>query len=435
MALGGLNGFAARLPFAILGLLCLPLTYLFARRAFGSQTVARLSALLLGLSVPFLVHCRQARWYALAYLLVICLLLAFFELDRHPQAAPAAVALSSLLLFYTNYFIALGLLASVCAAAPILRPGRPFWKRLAVALAAASAGALPGMIFFHILGKAGTFSPEHAAGFFTAYVGLFFTQLFPMPLLALLLWVLSREESGASVEPAARRRAFFLLACLGLYIGYLSLGPWIMFRYLTVLLPPCAVLAAVALDGLRREKRALAAAALALLIGTDVLHAFPLRLGEAPGTHITDPFRGLGPIGFPLAGHVYEMTHDLNDCSHALAAYLKANARPQDVVLVTYGDSPLQFYTGLKVVGAFQGQELPSDPDWIVVHSTLLDRRPGRDLDVLRFMMQRVDSARYDKVALPCHDFMLGNCGEPKYHLFKDPPEGPQLTLMRKKTG
>ena len=53
---------AARLPFAVLGFLAVPLTYLLARRLFGRVAVARLSALFLALSVPFLLHTRQARW-------------------------------------------------------------------------------------------------------------------------------------------------------------------------------------------------------------------------------------------------------------------------------------------------------------------------------------------------------------------------------------
>src|SRR5437867_1953071 len=67
---------AARLPFAILGLLCVPLVYLVARRLFASVAIARLSALFLALSVPFILHARQARWYALIDVSLLGLLLS-----------------------------------------------------------------------------------------------------------------------------------------------------------------------------------------------------------------------------------------------------------------------------------------------------------------------------------------------------------------------
>ena len=89
-AVFGVTTFAARLPFACLGLLTVALTFFFTRRAFGSERLARLSAGLLGLSVPFLLHCRQARWYALAYLLVICLFYALFELEQQARELPGS---------------------------------------------------------------------------------------------------------------------------------------------------------------------------------------------------------------------------------------------------------------------------------------------------------------------------------------------------------
>ncbi|HEV3261620.1 MAG TPA: glycosyltransferase family 39 protein, partial [Gemmataceae bacterium] len=55
----GAGTVAARLPFVVLGFLTIPATYVLARGLFGPVGVARLSALLLTLSVPFLLHARQ----------------------------------------------------------------------------------------------------------------------------------------------------------------------------------------------------------------------------------------------------------------------------------------------------------------------------------------------------------------------------------------
>lgn len=431
MALFGLNTAAARLPSALLGLLCLPLTFYFARLAFGSLALARLSVVLLGLSTPFLLHCRQARWYALAYALVLGLFISLFELERRPKAAPLALALCAILLFYTNYLVAIGLLAALCAAVPILKPDGAFLKRLFLTLGAAALGVIPGLRFFDVLGKAGDFSPARAAAFLAQYSALFFTQLLPLPMLALLLWALMRRGPSRSLDPARGRRALFLLACAGFYVCYLALVPWLMLRYLAVLLPLCAVLLALAVEGVLGERRLLGAALAILLVGTDALHRLPLGAIDSPATRLRDRYARVGPVSSPLAGFLREITHEFDDCSRVLVDHLKANARSTDTVLVTYGDAPLQFYTGLKVVGAFQGQELGDRPDWIVIRSVFIDRRPGRDLDVLRFIMGRVDLRRYVKVDLRCRDFMLGNCPEPLLHLFEAPPEGRGLTVFK----
>jgi hypothetical protein len=432
-AIFGITTWAARLPSAVLGLLCVALTFFFARRTFGSERQARLSAVLLGLSVPFLLHCRQARWYALSYLLVVCLFYALFELEQRPKVAGAALALSAVLLFYTNYFVAIGLLIALCIAVPILGPGRTFWKGFGIALLAAAVGMAPGIVFFDVLGKAGPFLAENSASLLVSYADLFLAQLLPLPMLILLVWVLLRRRTAPYLDPVRKRRAHFLLACIGLYICYLAMGPWELFRYLTPVLPLCAVLLAVALDGLLDSSRIVGGALLALLICTDALHSIPTGLVDCPGTEIKDRYGRIGPVSFPLAGFLYEITHDFRGCSQALAAYLKANARPTDVVLVSYGDSPLQFYTGLKVVGAFQGQKLSDQPDWVVLHPYVIDFRPGRDLAVVRFIYQHVDLARYyERVKLPCHDFMQGNCTEPQLHLFQEPAEGRELKVFRR---
>ena len=139
-------------------------------------------------------------------------------------------------------------------------------------------------------------------------------------MLILLLWALWRRWSAPDFGPVRNRRAYFLLACIGSYICYLALGPWEMFRYLTPVLPLCAVLLAVALDAFRCEAGSVGGALLVLLICTDALHFIPLGLVGAPGTVVKDRYGQIGPVSFPFAGFLYEMTHDFRDCSHVLAS-------------------------------------------------------------------------------------------------------------------
>jgi 4-amino-4-deoxy-L-arabinose transferase-like glycosyltransferase len=148
-ALFGSATVAARLPFAALGLLAVTLTYLLGRRLFDSPGVARLSALFLATSVPFLLHARQTRWYAPAFVLVCCLLLCFVAMTRGSRLAIAGFATSAALLFYTNFFVAIGLLSVLLVSAPLYKSERAFLLRLGLAYLVVLPLVLPGLFFFN----------------------------------------------------------------------------------------------------------------------------------------------------------------------------------------------------------------------------------------------------------------------------------------------
>jgi Dolichyl-phosphate-mannose-protein mannosyltransferase len=423
---------AARLPFALLGLLTVPLTYALARRLFGSLGVARLSALFLSLSVPFLLHARQARWCALAYLLVVLLLLCLLGLRRGSRGALAGCVASAALLFYTNYFVAVGVLLALLGAAPLLSCERPFVKRLLAACFAIAALTFPGLAFFEVLGKQGELSRGKVLGQLLACQGMYLTFLLPLPALALLAWVLLTERAGR-LAAGWRRGVSFLLAFSLLYTLYLSLAPWLFFRYLTILLPVAAVLLGLAADWVFARSRVLGAAALLTLLLTDYLHQVPLGLLEAPGTAVADRFPFGQPVSSPLSGYLYELTHPFDSPEQVLAEHLRKHAKATDVVLTTYDDLPLQFYTGLRVAGGLQGQPLPPEPDWVIRRHLILSGQPGKDMDVARFIEGHIDRTQYEEVILPQKDYMLGHDPDPHHHLFRAPPKGPPFFILKKK--
>src|SRR3954447_20560932 len=98
ISLLGATTFAARLPFALFGVLTLPALYALTAALARSRLAARLATALAVTSVPFLLHVRQARWYAVAYFCVALVLLAAV------QARPLLLLVFGTLLFYTNYF-------------------------------------------------------------------------------------------------------------------------------------------------------------------------------------------------------------------------------------------------------------------------------------------------------------------------------------------
>lgn len=200
LAVFGSTTLAARLPFALLGFLTIPLTYRLACRFFGSLLVARLSALFLTLSVPFLLHVRQARWYAPAYLLLVLLLSSLSGLVRGQRFAFAGFVTAGVLLFYTNYFVALGVLVALLISAPLLSWERAFLFRFLKASYLILLFILPGMSFFQVLDKKGVLTVAHVMAQFRVCQGSYFTFLLPLPMLA----VLCRRASALNKYPESR---------------------------------------------------------------------------------------------------------------------------------------------------------------------------------------------------------------------------------------
>ncbi|MCX5796021.1 MAG: hypothetical protein NTY77_11050 [Elusimicrobia bacterium] len=423
----GPGNWACRLPFALAGLLCVPLAYLLALRLWASRQAARWSAAVLLTSVPFLLHARQARWYALAYVFVSGMLCALPGLARGEKKAAAQWALCAALLFYTNHLVAMGVVAAFAIAAWAVVPGRAFWKGFAWALATAFLLALPGAVYHGVLPqKAG--APLGYLRQLIFYAGAFVTFVLPLPMLLLA----GREAWRPGAGEAGRWARFLLIFCAS-FILVLSAGSWGMFRYLSVLLPVAAVLCGLALSALWERRNLAAGAVFLLLAGTDVLHSIPLQQLKAPGTKLADRFPALGPVRFPLAGFLYELSHPLPSCDRPLREYLGARARPGDVVLASYGDFPLQYYTGLKVLGGMQGRPLVPDPDWIVLRSQVISLQPGNDYDVVRYVLGGgVDQSRYERIDLVCPDLVLADSAEPWHHLFRAPPDAKPLELLHR---
>jgi hypothetical protein len=423
-AVFGPTTLAARLPFTVLAFLAIPLTYRLARRLFDSIAVARLSALFLALSVPFLLYARQSRWHGPAYLLLVGLLLCLDAMRRGRRSAVLGFAVCAAIFFYTNFFVAIGVLAALAAATVLYRPDRRMLSSLATAYALTATTCLPGLFFFNSFREGGNFDLAMFGEQLRIYGAAGLTFVLPLPAIAVLFYFLFRRREVAGLRQDWKQNVLFLLVFSLLYVLYLSLGPWMMFRYLTVVLVPAALVLGVAAYGVMQWNRVASVAVVLLLICTNAIHLLPL--GYLPKTaNVTystvNNFPSVGPVGFPLACYLYELAYPIKDSEAILADYLREHASRNEVVLAQYGDLPLQFYTGLRVVGGMQGQPLPTNPDWIVQRGFVLNQNtPGKDGSVLDFIRSQIPTHEYVMV-LTAPDLMLANNPEPQWHLYRRP--------------
>src|SRR5207245_193420 len=204
---------------------------------------ARLSTLFLVASVPFLLHARQARWHALIDLSLLGLLLCVVEMTRGGWLPTSGFVIAGVAAFYSNYFVATGILAAIIVTAPILDSRRPFLIRLVLAEAIVGLAAIPGILFFDPFGRERASGAVKAAAQLSYDLCSYFTFVLPLPILALILCLIVGRPKG---DPIAewRRPAAFLVALSLAYLVFIAFAPWVMFRYVSVLIPPAAMLIA-----------------------------------------------------------------------------------------------------------------------------------------------------------------------------------------------
>lgn len=316
---------SARLPFILIGLLTLPVVYQLAKRFFD-PAVARLTVVLLLYSVPYLLHIRQCRYYALATLTVMVGLWAYLKLKEEKPWAWFAFAAIAIVLFHCHYgyfFACMGGWAFW-----ILLFDRPAnWRPLTLATAVIFSGTFPWALYADLFGR----HDAHGGwsfwlfvanfGYYTRVLNAYAVPYLSFPILLLMLnrsiwrkpdaWVAlsvpvllvlyllipDRPERIRSISELIgfilfaasslwvckqwqytdqnyrQGGRFFLLFILGYVLALAVVLPLHAFRYLISLMPLFYMLLACLIVALWRRSRLLGAACGVLLVGEQTCSA------------------------------------------------------------------------------------------------------------------------------------------------------------------
>jgi 4-amino-4-deoxy-L-arabinose transferase-like glycosyltransferase len=485
-ALLGTGTFAARFPFALLGFLSLLLSYSLYRKRLGfSPNAALLTSLILALSVPFLLHVRQCRYYSLGLLFTILLVDGFLGLlvEGSGKSARRAIlyvecVLGGVLLLFTNFSVLFPTLLALALYIVTARRDRLKDPRF---VAASLLIVLPAVIGFFYLGASGHTAPlEYAnARLFITNLAIFikFLDEFYLPILLLLalplIPLLSRSKRVGLPGGYFGRmkwlyadlpyKGFFAALIVSNILFFSLMGDWAYARYLLHLLPFIVIFAGAPLYRLAASLGPLLAAgavtlflvwvnlapplvSLALrtmpfqeaerkfsgsLVG-DVAGAFG-SAQEAVNTNDYEP-RLRGPM---ILEYLYELTHEYSGYIGPVLGFLEERAKPGDTVLIGYEDLPLVFHTDLRVRGGLQriglreslglsptfGLELREPPEFIVWKG--FTRAEGL---VIQRKFARL-GARYEETVIGIPDIPWENRPDPWYHKFRSPPVDRNLRI------
>jgi 4-amino-4-deoxy-L-arabinose transferase-like glycosyltransferase len=427
----------ARLPFAVCGLLTVYLTWRVGARLTGERSVGALAALLLTLSLPFILYARQCRWYTLA--MALTLLVIEGEQRLEEPRGWLRFGLPAGLLFHVNFLTLAVTLAGLLA-------GR-FWTRgfsravtpnVVRGLLVLGAAALPWMAAFPTFGFVAD-SASGGLGNVPRRVAWLFSDfnryVLPLPGVIVLMATLGRDL-GRTAWFRSLAAAFLVAVLLCALPLSTSLVTIIGFRYVVNLLPVGAILFAAVLREATRPRPWLLPALLAVHLGTYGL-ALPLSLWPPFTPAIVRPdLLQLGRAVFvPPRGPI-----------DGAVEFLQTQARPGETLFTPYEHLPYQFYTGLRTVGIQKagttldrlGLQLPEyvstfivgEVHWIVPRA-YWDGLLGAPRIARLVRILRDEGLEVEEHVLEAPDLEWQWREYPPCNRFADDPAQPRLSVLR----
>ncbi len=413
-AIFGMTTSAARLPFAVLGIASLVVAWRLTRALFDDPRIAAVSTALLSLSVPFLLHMRQCRYYAPMTLWTLCAILAYWRWLAGRRHAAWWWLTSMLLLFHSNWMASAALLAGL-GGHWLFAGGRASlpWRRAWPWVSAFGLLCAPWLLYARVWEHSApglTFTEvRHNLEFYVKMVNGYVVPL--LGLAAAALW-LRRSRPATTPDHAALSLVGWVI--LATFAALLPARQH-FFRYMIAIVPLLFLVAAWLLVRCLGHRPGILVAVLVLLIGTDALHR-PDRLfsGEVRS--------------YPL-DYAAELLHGSPDSVKGIIDYLNTHAAPGETVKIRYAISPLVFYTRLRVDTNAMAFFDETYPDWIVFQQGLV---PDSFYESPYFASIE---ARYERLDTQIPDYYWGSPPDPYLHLFRWPNDLPRVVIYHRKSG
>lgn len=404
----GQTAFSARLMFALAGWFTVLLSYRLVIRATGNRHAGFASGAILVFSVPFLLYCRQCRYYALSMLLTVVLIQIFLEMKSRRQSA--TFALAAIALFHTQPLsavpvVALGLLTIISRRFATQR--RLFWQISPII----AVLTLPWTVF------AGSGYAESMAAVrsFAQFVGRIVQYLVECasitPLIggiALLLITMLRKRTpvdgtDADGQPTNRQGdnivwvTFSVLVVNAVVIAATQPADslWrIGIRYTTAMLPLIAMTVGISFARISRDHVAPSLTLLAVIVFTKFGQLTPWifwgkNVASFDGKEVIEAH--LPSNGMERFFNTRQQWAFLSDLFKpnggtiaSLSAFLHEHAESGDKLITNYEWEPLYFHTGLA-------QALKILPDYPIYSAAKSKGLPDYvfDVDQVRWIVWR----------------------------------------------
>lgn len=406
----GVGTFAARLPFALFGIAMVPLLYFFAAELYKDKRAAVAVTILFLSCVPFLILSRQCRYYSAAAFFSILGLFAYLRIVNRQRFSILLFIFAGVFLFHTHYIYCVSLFATVAVHGLIFH--RTQWRRVGFACVGTILLLIPWIVWLSGI-KYGErygqtlFNLASSASNAISFIQQTGKYVFPVYLLLVPIVILfvqkvrTRRFNWPSRAMWSAVAIPVLFACTTV-VTLSCTVPAPFFRYLCPVIPAIVMIAG-------------------LIVG------MTCRLHYFAGAIVL-----LLMIAFqPITNFVYELTHDYDGPIEGIVKFLNANARPEDVVAITYGDMPLKFYTNLRVVGGLTGEDLSParKARWVIIRRNVIC---GKDSAVRQYLVRSLDARNYRQIEIDFPDIAFENRESPGEHQFRTVKAAPRVCILER---
>ena len=401
LSLLGKTTLAARLPFALAGILTVLVLYRLTLDHSKRRLTAFLAAVFLALNSYWILHGRQCRYYSLSSLFLVLTLMAYFRWQQNRRWGMILFVLAAWTWFQCDYGTVWPVLAVLFADAFIAQ--RSNLRQPVIVCAALAASIAPFAYYYEILGRHAT-HPVIWSQLWQYNLFNMNEYVAPVTIIAAALVLLAR--CWKSVPDLERR--MIAIACatlLALWLWIPSVAPYPFLRYVIMAAPVGCLLGAwviVRLSGRYVELAFLGALVWIVTPWLSLpLHAFLTVPAWYQNGVMIRPELSL--LSTEVFGH-------RDDPNRQTVEWLLKNTAPGDEILINYEDVPLMFYLPNPIRGgiaAFRVEDDSRMPPSVAVI------RPSVTFYHLAVFRREVERYHWSRVPEEIPDRTWGNNPDP----------------------
>jgi hypothetical protein len=438
LSLFGQTTFAARLPFALCGVLSVIFLYRFALKFTGRQFIAFLAALLLASSIPALIYFRTARYVGLPIFLSILLLSFYIEIYKNKKWNPFPLTVVSIIFFHTMYVEFAGMILGVLIHFFIYYKDALPENRQRAVWAAGITGVfcIPWFIFISPMFSKVT---QHLAswstlidlswhGYIKRFLGFLFqvnNYIFPFILLPLFFL--------RQFKPFTKQVSLLLLCILTVLLTALPHAMPIQ-QYISASFPLFFLLLAILIVNIFPKILLAQSLLVTLLIISNLVHVclfFPLKqivkghpewFQKSP--YLENTFNSLmREIKFKSVyfDYIYEISHDYKGPLDEIVAFFKEYGKPGESCYIDNEPESLAYYTGMKVIHR-DDIKVQDTPDWIVLRGDYRESiKENSSSKIAKNLREIIRKNSYSKIELNSPSMRVNNTYDIQIHLFRSP--------------
>jgi len=449
LSLFGQTTFAARLPFALIGIFSVIFLYRFALKFTGQQFVAFLAAFFLASSIPALIFFRTARYVGVPILLSILLLNFYIDIYQNKKWNPIGIIVISIIFFHTMYVEFAGIIAGVLIhffinIKKVLPENR---KRAAWAAVITGLFCIPWFIFispvfpavYKYLASMSILIDLSWNGAFKRFLGFLFeinNYFFPFIFLPLLFL--------KKLRPFTNQISLLLLCIITTLLAALTLSMPLL-QYISAVFPLLFLLSAILLTNVFSKYPLTRSLLVAVLVTSNWVHISlfsPLKIAlkDHPAWFQKSPYLKnvydtfMREINFKSVyfNYLYEISHDYKGPLDKILTFFKTHGRPGDLCYIDNEAESLAYYTGMKIIDRDDISALDT-PDWIVLRGDYRRAVEENSSSQIAQNIRKVLSKHpYSKIELKAPSLRINNAYDIQIHLFRSPSSADKVVIYKR---